>query len=807
MGGMRELRYAIRQIVRSPGYTVVAVLTLALGMGATTTFFSVLYGVVLRPPDYPDAGRLVSLVNARPETAGDGDRFSRAEVVDVRARQRALSAIGAAALGRMTLNGASDGDGFAERVKVSDVTPEVFDVLGVKAAIGRTFTTADVGAGRLAVISDTLWRARLGAARDVIGRTVRLNGQPFTIVGVMPAGFAYPEGDMAAWLAIDLRSGDASYRGNRNLFTVGRLADGVGLDQARDDLSRVARDLQQAQPADYPADTWTLGVESLRARQYGHLQLRLTVLFAAAGSVLLIACVNVAIMALLRAIARRRELSIRLAIGAGRAAIARQLLAEAAVVATLGAIAGTALAASGIQALVAYAPATVPRLDGIALDLPTALFTLLVLVFVTLVVGSAPALVAITLRGSDGILGSNRVSDSRATGRLRDGLTIAEVALAAALVIGAGLTLRSLQGLLRDDVGFQTAHRVSFKTNLTDKAYPDAARAAQFYEQLSARLASVPGVRRLGAISYVPMSGEGNVTEAVPETPAGTPTRTPVVRWGVVRGQYFETMGVALRRGRFFADGDTANAPLVAIVDDTLARRWWQGEEAAIGQRVRVATGEDAHVRTIVGVVRRVSHNGPGDTPLPTLYAPQAQVYQRGMYTVMETTAPPATVFDAARNALAAVDPTVPLYFAETSDRRYDDVVALPRFIAGLVSGFSTLALVLAGVGIFGVTGYAVSQRTREFGIRLALGAQRTGIGGLVLRRVAALVGIGLAAGCGLALALGSAIGGLLFGIEPDDPATFALAVVALAATALVAVVAPVRTAVRVDPAVTLKAE
>jgi len=367
--------------------------------------------------------------------------------------------------------------------------------------------------------------------------------------------------------------------------------------------------------------------------------------------------------------------------------------------------------------------------------------------------------------------------------------------------------LRSLQGLLRDDVGFTTTNRVSFKTNLTAQAYPDAARVAQFYDQLSARLAATPGVRRLGGVSYVPMSGEGNVTEAVPETPSGSASRTPVVRWSVVRGQYFETMGIALVRGRYFADTDAANAPLVAIVDDQLAQRWWQRADAAIGQRVRVGSGSRTQVRTIVGVVHRVSHNGPGDTPLPALYAPQAQLYQRGMYTVIETSAPPATVFAAARAALAAVDPAVPLYFAETSDRRFDDVVALPRFIAGLVSGFSTIALVLAGVGIFGVTGYAVSQRRREFGIRLALGAQRSGIGGLVLRRVAALVGVGIVAGIGVAMALGSTIGSLLFGVRPDDPATFVFAAVALGLTALLATVVPVRAAVRVDPAVTLKAE
>jgi ABC-type antimicrobial peptide transport system permease subunit len=266
-------------------------------------------------------------------------------------------------------------------------------------------------------------------------------------------------------------------------------------------------------------------------------------------------------------------------------------------------------------------------------------------------------------------------------------------------------------------------------------------------------------------------------------------------------------MGIALVRGRLFDATDAAGAPPSAIVDDALARRWWQSPEAAIGQRVRVGQGKDAVVRTVVGVVRHVAHNGPADAVFPALYAPQAQVYQRGMYTVIDTTAPPDTIFAAARAALAAVDPTVPLYFAETTARRYDDAIALPRFVAGLVGAFSTLALVLAGVGIFGVTGYAVSQRTREFGIRLAIGAPRTNIGSLVLRRVAMLTGIGLVIGSAMAVGLGSLMTRLLFQVEPDDPAAFTIAIGAIATTALVASVAPLRHAVRVNPAVTLKAE
>jgi predicted permease len=800
---MRDLRYAIRQLAHAPGYTVTAVLTLMLGMGATTAFFSVLYGAVLRPPAFPDGSRLASLTSTRVETEEDGERLARREVADIQARQRAFTAIGAAALGRMTLNATDGTEGFAERVKVSDATADVFTVLGVPAAIGRTFTPADRTGAKIAIISDALWRSRFAAAPDVLERTVRLNGEAYAIVGVMPPGFSYPEGEMAAWLPLDLLPRDASDYGNRYLFSVARLAPGVSLAAARDDMRRVAAELQRDLPAEYPT-RWTLDAQSLRERAYGRLQLPLTVLFAAAGSVLLIACANVAIMALLRAVSRRRELSIRIAIGASRGAIVRQLLAEAAVLAGLGAIGAVVLAQAGLAALVAAAPPGIPRVDEIGIDGPAALFTFGAMALVTLVVGLAPALVAATLRRGDGLIATHRASDSRATTRLRDALTIAEVGLAAALVICAGLTLRSLQSLLAVDVGFETAHRVSFKTNLTSGAYPTPEAVDHFYGQLADRLAAVAGVRSLGAISYVPLSDEGNVVLAKPDTPIGPQSRMPVVRWSVVRGRYFETMGIRLLHGRLFDRTDGTEA---AIVDDTLARRWWQTPEAALGQRVRIGEDPKTPLRTVVGVVRHVAHNGPRDAVFPALYAPQAGLTQRGMYTVLETTAAPDATFAAAKAALAAVDPNVPMYFAASTARRYDDALALPRFIAGLVSGFSMLALVLAGVGIFGVTGYAVSQRTREFGIRLALGAPRANIGGLVLRRVAWLTGLGLAAGVAIAIGVGSLMTRLLHQVQPDDPTAYTLAITAIAATALLAAVAPVRHAVRVDPALTMKAE
>jgi predicted permease len=380
-----------------------------------------------------------------------------------------------------------------------------------------------------------------------------------------------------------------------------------------------------------------------------------------------------------------------------------------------------------------------------------------------------------------------------------------EIGLAAALVICAGLMLRSLHRLLSVDVGFATTHVVGFKTNLTERAYPDAARVERFYETLSARLLALPGARSVGGVSYLPLSGEGQFVTAAP---AGSPGTSNIsVGWGVVRGRYFETMGIGLLHGRLFAASDSATGPPVAIVDATLARRWFASEAAAIGQRMRLGAAPDSPVRTIVGVVRAVSHGGPGRMTAPMAYAPQAQVYQRGMYTVIQTSAPPDTVMRAARAALAAIDPAIPMYFAASVETRYDEAIALPRFTAGLVSAFSTLALMLAGVGIFGVTAYGVTQRTREFGIRVALGARRRHVGALVIGRLVTLAVVGIAIGTTLGFGGGSLMSSLLFEVAPGDPAAFVLALGAVALTTLIAAVAPLYQAVRISPAVALRAE
>jgi predicted permease len=802
---MRDLRFALRLFARSPGFAAVAIITLALGMGANTAFFSVLYGVVFADPPYPDAARIVSIRHVRTDGTGGDGRLSRAEVRDVRERAHSFSGVAAADLGRMTLTTTGAGEGMAERVKASNVTPNIFSVFGVVPVRGRVLLESDLQGPATTVISTALWQSLFGGAADVLSRTVRLNGVEYAIVGVMPDEFAYPEPEMAAWMLLDLQPRDASDRDSRYLFMVARLGPGVGASEAEDDLQRVAASLRNDLPAVYREPAWSLGLVSLRESLFGHMRLSLGVLQGAAAFVLLVACVNVSIMSLLRAAGRRRELAIRFAVGAARSHVVRQLLTEAALLCAFGALGGVALAYASVAALKAFAPAGIPRLQEVALNVPVAIFMAAVLAIVTLIVGLAPVAISTRFRGVEGGLPTARVSDGRATTRLRDALTIMEISLAAALLICAGLTLRSLYKLLSVDVGFATTHVVSFKTNLTERAYPDAARVERFYETLSARLMELPGARSVGGVSYLPLSGEGQFLTAAPA--GSSDAANTNIGWGVVRGRYFETMGIALMHGRLFEVSDSATTAPVAIVDATLARRWFANEAAAIGQRVRIGAAPASPVRTIVGVVHPVSHAGPGRTTPPMAYAPQTQVYQRGMYSVIQTSTPPETLMRGARAALSSVDPTIPMYFAASVEARYDDAVALPRFTAGLVSAFSTLALVLAGVGIFGVTAYGVAQRTREFGIRVALGAQPRHVGAMVLGRVAVIASLGVAFGSALGFGAGALMSNLLFEVAPADPATFSAALVAIALTSLVATVAPLVHAVRVSPAVALRAE
>jgi len=800
-----DLYLAIRSLTKQAGFSIIAILTLALGFGACTTFFSVLYGVVLRDPSYPGADRLVAIRNVFGDDARDGGTISMAELRDYRARQRSFVGIAADSWGRATLateNG-------AERVLIARVTANLFPLLGVAPMLGRDFTPAEErpAADHVVILSYGCWQSLFGGAPDVLGRSVRLNGEEFTIVGVMPPGFGCSEPGTSFWSPINLEPQGAAERTERFLFPIARLLPGTSVAQARRDLAGVARQLQADLPQYYRAgDRWSLGLVSLRESRVAGLAAPFGALMVGAAAVLLIACVNVAIMFLLRAASRRREIMIRLALGASRRHVVRQLLAESLVVCTIGMTVGLALAVAGVSLLKAFPPGDIPRLQEVALSGPVAAFAAAVLVAVTVLVGLAPAASVLRSRISEGITHTARTTESRGAVRMREALIVLEVALAMLLLLSAGLTLRSFRNLLGVEMGFRTEHVLSFKTNLVERAYPNAESANRFYEQLTAKLAALPGVTGIGAVSSLPLSGESQFIHAAPAE-----VSPDTIKWDVglrvVRDAYFQTMGLVLVRGRTFGSIDQRNTIPVAIVDEELAQRFWPGVADVLGRQIRLGRGGAAETRTVVGVVRNVHHFGPREEAFANTYVPQSQYYQRGLFTVVRTANNPDRLVPLIRAALAEVDPTVPMYFTATMERRYDDAVALPRFIAGLIAAFSVLALLLAGVGIFGVTAYSVGQRTREFGIRVALGAQRTHLVNLVLGRVGRLALIGGTLGAIAALEVGGLMKAVLFGVAPTDSLTLAFAVIGTVITAVIASLVPLTRALRVNPIECLRAE
>ena len=807
---MNHLRLAIRSLAKSPGFTAVAALTLALGLGATTAFFSVLYGVVLREPPYPNAGQLYHVYNRSESGAANGGRLSLAEYLDYRTRQKSLAGLGVSVSGRTTLNS----DQSAERVLITRISANLLPLLGVLPTQGRNFTEDEQHAGRnnVVLVSHDFWQSQLGGAADILTRTVRLNGVEHSIIGIMPPGFAYgEEPDTSFWKPLELDSRGAADRGDHWLKALGRLAPGVSLVQAQSDLQAVARQLQADLPNEYPTDArWSIGLQSLRENKFGSMTAPLAALLAAAGAVLLIACVNVSIMFLLRGATRRREIMIRLALGAARRHIVGQLLAESAVICGLGMLGGLALASFGLDALKAFSPGEIPRLQEVALNGPVALFTAAILLVVTLFVGIAPATSVLKTKINEGITQTGRTTESRGTVRLRDSLTVVEIALAVLLLVTAGLTLRSLQGLLRVNLGFTTSQLLTFKTNLTESAYPDATRANGFYERLNAKIEALPGVMSVGAVSHLPLSGESqtvSATLAAASAPGGGTPSGHATGWRIVRGAYFESMGLSLLRGRNFSGADQPESLPVAIIDQELARRFWSDPAAAIGQQLRFSGSGGTEIRTVVGVVGHVKHFGPGQPSVPDAYLPHTQFYQRGMFTVVKMAGAAEPLAPLVRAAIGEVDPLVPMYFTETMEGRYDHAIALPRFTAGLISAFSTLALVLAGVGIFGVTAYSVNQRSREFGIRFSLGAQRSHVAGLVLGRVGRLTLMGSAVGALAAFWVAELMTSILFGVEPMDPPTLALATAVIALTAVLASLGPLTRALRVNPVEALRAE
>jgi putative ABC transport system permease protein len=810
---LHDVRYAWRTMRHAPAFSVAAILALALGIGANTAIFSVVRAVLLRPLPYGDADRLAFVWNSAPEQP----RFALTPGRFIDLRQRGSSFESVAAISQIAYTLTGDGD--AERLSAQSVSANFFEILGTSAILGRVFTPADKGA-RVVVLSHALWTQRFGGDRSIVGRTLVLNDIPYTVVGVTPPTFIWPIITPVAsnaphpliWVAaVDhdvpaLHVETTDLPSNRQfgyLRAVGKLKAGVTIDQARSELDRIAGQLGQ----EYPATDGGRGltIVSLRAQLVGDVQRPLLVLTAAVVFVLAIACANVASLLLGRAAARRRELAVRAAIGAGRGRLIRQLVTESVVMAFCAAAVGLVIAWWVTPALVSLSPARVLRLEEARIDGGVFAFTLLLSLLTGVAFGVLPALHASALRASEALKEGAVRTAGRNGVRVRDALAIAQVAIALVLLTGAGLLLRSFITLQRTSTGIDTTNLLAFDVALSGQRAEYQRLQVAFYEDMLARLRALPGVVSAGAAVTLPIGGDdfgsSVFIEGQPDPPAG---REAHAGFQLVSARYFETMRIGLEEGRDFSAADTRQAPPVTIVNRQLARTHWPGT-SPIGRRIRQSrTGP---WMTIVGVVSDVRHFGPAVPPRPEFYQPYTQNSMSFMAVVVRTSVDPLRVVPAARAAIREMDPAQPISGVSTMEAHLRRSVSEPRFMSTLVAAFAALAGLLAALGIYATLAFAVAQRTREIGIRMALGAQRGRVVGLVLRRGVIIACTGTTIGLIAAVALTRVLARMLYGVSPTDLPTYAAVTVSFGLLALIACALPALAATRVDPIRTLRAE
>lgn len=798
----QDARYAVRVLGRSRGFVAVATLTLALGVGANTAIFNVVRGVLLRDLPYSDPDRIVSITTM---IHGGASSASPADFIDWRAQASSFSGIAAYFTSTTNLTGSGE----PQRLNQARVSANFFDVLGVQPEKGRAFQRGedDRLAPRVAVLSDGLWRSRFGADESLIGRTILLDDAPTMVIGVASPRVRMP-GDVDLWVTTRFDEKDVapSSRGARWIETIARLAPRQTVAAAQTEMTTIAARLAQADPKHN--DGVTARVTALHDDLVADVRTPLLVLLGAVGFVMLIACVNVASLSLGRTAARETELAVRVALGAGRGRLARQLLTESLLLSFVGGAAGLVIAWFGTRALVAGAPGGLLAAGSIHTDAWVLAFALGLTVLSGLLFGVAPAIQGSARRlRNDLRAGSRGVAAGR--GRLRPVLVVTEVALAITLLAGAGLLLRSFVRLTTVDPGFRPEGASTFSLSLSPIRYEEPAKQEQFARTLLSRLDRLPGVTA-SAISFgLPLSGSsfgftfaigGRAEQSGPDEPRGQ------VR--IATPGYLKAMGIPLLRGRWFTDDDRAGAPPVIVISQETVRRYWPNEDP-IGQQILTGWGRDDHRfgGTVVGIVGDVRQYGLAGKPTPHLYGPLAQRPLDEMTVIVRSTAPTATVLSASRNVVTSLDAKLPLYDVMPLDDLVRSSIAQRRFYASLLATFAALALLLAAIGIYGVIAYSVQRRRRELGIRIALGASRDRVVGMVLRQGMVLALTGAAIGLGAASVLTRVLSDQLFGVTATDPLTFLAAPTILVAIALVACLVPARRAVSVDPASALRAE
>ena len=805
---VRDVAYAVRVLRRTPAFTLVAVVSLALGIGANTAIFSVVNAVLLRPLAYGSPERLVLISQA------GADTVAPANVLDWRARTRTFDAFGAAEFWNVNITGLER----SEQVQALRLTADVLPMLGVRPLLGRLFTAeeAHAGADRVVVASHALWVSRLGGDPQAIGRTLTLDGVPYTVVGVMPQEFRFApfwatRAQLWAPLVLDARAAD---RNGASLRSFARLRKGVTLEQARADIATIASTLERQ----YPGTNRDVIVTPLQDRVVGSVRRPLVIVFAAVVLVLLIACVNVAHLQLVRGAARRREIALRAAIGASRGRVVRQLLAESMVLSACGGLLGVGFALAGVRLLLSWAPADLPRLDTVSVNAGVLAFAAATSLVAGIVFGIMPALRTSRVNVHDSLKQGARTSDGTHAGRLRNLLVVSEFAMALILLTAAGLVVRSFIAMLRVDSGFDPASVVAMEVSVTGSAEAAPGRREAFFRELLDRLKAAPPVDAVSAINHLPLAGDTwRFPFAVQGRPPAEPGRSPFATYRVVMPGYFRTMRIPILAGRDFTFQDVVDTPHVVIINDVMARRHFPGGEEPIGRHL---TFDDVHKNpdwwTIVGVSKAVKQSAWTDEETEEMYFPflQSRMYleQRAsfasyMTVVMRGTGSPGALLETAEAIVRTMDRDVTVAHKTTMQRAIAEQFVEPRFYLVLLGSFAALASVLAAVGLYGVMSYSVARRTHEIGVRLALGARPAALQRLVLGQAVRLTVIGALIGSFCAVAAMPYMRALLFGIEPFDAGTFVAGLVTLGGVALAAGYFPARRASHVDPLTALRSE
>lgn len=807
----QDLRYAARQLWLSPGFTVVITLTLALSIGANSAIFSVIDAVLLRPLPYPNAHQLVRLYLSNDDFPSFP--LNPWDLHDFRARSSSFESMAGYTRGDVQLSGAGE----PVRLNGFGITSGYFHTLGLTPQLGREFDAKSEipGNGMQIILSDRLWRSRFAADPRVVGRKITLDLQPFTVVGVMPPGTEHPGnnyravaygGSVDVWWPFSF-AGNPANRGSHFVDGIARLKPGITPEQAQAEMNAVMAQLSREHDGD---KGWTVHVVSLYQQIVGASRRMLLVLLGAVGMVLLIACANSANLLLVRASARQREIAVRLALGAPRARLIRQMLTESLLIAVLGGGLGALLAIGGVKALVTLLPASFPRAAEIHVNITVFAFTFLVSLLTGLLFGLVPALQASRLDPQQGLHeGGRGATGGVSQRRLRSALVIGEVSLACTLLIGAGLMLRSFLNQLQQDPGFDKQHVLTASIALPKSKYADGAVSARFYDQLSASLAAMPGVESAGIGSDLPWTGYDDNTSFTIEGKEPPPHEDFHARYHAASENYFRALGIPLLHGRFFTEADTKDAPAVMLINRAMATRYWQQEDV-VGKRITFSDHPAAKDWiTIAGVVGDVKDkpNSPDAEPAFWWPLPQAWSAFPEMSIVVRSAADPEQLARLVQGQVRRLDPTLAVANLRLMDRIADAGISVPRLTFLLVGLFAALAMVLAAIGAYGVIAYSVSQRLPEFGLRLALGAQPGGVLRLVLVQAMRLAVSGVVLGLLAALTLSRLLNGLIYNVSAADPLTFATVGGVVLAVALLACYIPARRATRTDPMVALRAE